>query len=192
MNVLNNVTVEKIYANERISKKTGEAFTSYNVKVGGKSVGFGFKAPEFKEGDVISVALKQNGNFLEAIRDTLEIVSGGTVAPAQQPATQQSVSKPVAQPSAAPVQKTNWAEKDTRAGLGFAREQSIKVLAAMMQANLVTIANQAHYLAELDKLTMHFLAQADSLVNTGDIAVGTLEQGRAELADEEFDDAVHF
>lgn len=68
--------------------------------------------------------------------------------------------------------ETNWAEKDLRAGLGFAREQAIKVLAAMIAEDAIKLPSKAAdkmdaYLNFLDMLTARFLEQGDNYVNGG-------------------------
>ena len=68
--------------------------------------------------------------------------------------------------------ETNWAEKDLRAGLGFAREQAIKVLGAMLEQDAIKLPSKAAdkmdaYLDFLDMLTARFLEQGDNYVKDG-------------------------
>jgi len=77
--------------------------------------------------------------------------------------------------------ETNWAEKDLRAGLGFAREQAIKVLGAMLEKEAIKLPAKTDtmkleaptsekmdiYLMYLDYLTARFLEQGDNYVKDG-------------------------
>lgn len=72
--------------------------------------------------------------------------------------------------------ETNWAEKDLRSGLGFAREQAIKVLGAMIAEGAIKLPAKAGdkmdaYLEYLDMLTARFLEQGDNYVSDGISAI---------------------
>lgn len=72
--------------------------------------------------------------------------------------------------------ETDWEAKDKRTALGFAREQAIKVLAAMIEQGAVTLPSKKAekydaYLGYLNELSAYFLSQADNYVNDGIEAV---------------------
>ena len=67
---------------------------------------------------------------------------------------------------------TDWEAKDKRTAIGFAREQAIKVLGAMLESGAVKLPAKAAekydaYLEFLDLLTARFLEQGDSYVEDG-------------------------
>lgn len=73
--------------------------------------------------------------------------------------------------------ETDWEAKDKRSALGFAREQAIKVLTAMLDSGSVTLPSAKAkkydaYLAYLDELTARFLDQGDRYVDEGIDAIG--------------------
>lgn len=78
--------------------------------------------------------------------------------------------------------ETNWAEKDLRTGLGYAREQAIKTLGAMLEQDAISLpAKKAEkmdsYLQYLDMLTARFLEQGDNYVKDG---VGAIYEDAAD------------
>lgn len=176
-NFLQNVNVDAIYENDVTfnDKTTNEPVTkqSYNVVLSGQKVSFGFKKPAFNKGDTVSVYIKMNGKYANAILDTLEVVSK-----VPQPAS----STPNNSVPTAPTSKksTDWDAKDKKAALGFAREQAIKVL---------TVNCETIQLEELDELTMRFIEQANKFLETGTI----LPEGTYTEEDEvPFDDSGDF
>lgn len=73
--------------------------------------------------------------------------------------------------------ETDWEAKDKRTALGFAREQAIKVLNAMLEKEVVKLpTKQAEkydaYLSYVDELAARFLDQADRYVDGGIEAIG--------------------
>lgn len=71
---------------------------------------------------------------------------------------------------------TDWEAKDKRTAIGFAREQAIKVLAAMIAEGAITLPTKKAdkydaYLGYLNELAATFLAQADAYVEEGIEAV---------------------
>lgn len=72
---------------------------------------------------------------------------------------------------------TDWEAKDKRTAIGFAREQAIKVLAAMIDGGAITLPSAKAkkydaYLGYLDELTARFLVQGDDYVEQGIEAIG--------------------
>jgi len=72
---------------------------------------------------------------------------------------------------------TDWEAKDKRTAIGFAREQAIKVLAAMIEGGAITLPSKKAekydaYLSYLDELTARFLDQGDRYVDEGIDAIG--------------------
>lgn len=72
---------------------------------------------------------------------------------------------------------TDWEAKDKRSALGFAREQAIKVLQAMLAEGVLSLPTKKGekydaYLGYLDELTARFLVQGDEYVEQGIDAIG--------------------
>ena len=144
-----------------------------NIKVNGAWYGAGFNGVTCQQGDTVSFTVEQNGQYLNVVRNSLQVIGGGTPQQPQQQyqAPAQSYAKPQrrSESSGGGMTKDDYwknreerdVETQKRIQLQAARKAAVAACSAALQAGILPVpAKKADafdaFLAVVDEVTERY------------------------------------